>query len=88
MIKFETVVIEYKEKIVKDIVCNKCSKSLKDRMDMNYEGITNVSGVGGYASKIGDGVEYSFSLCEDCLLDLFLNHFEISPYEDSDEELA
>ena len=57
--------------VVDDVVCNRCGKSCKDSMDMNYEGLLEATVRGGFASKLGDGVEHRFSLCEDCLIELF-----------------
>lgn len=56
--------------VVDDYICNKCGNSLKDRCDMNYEGLF-AEGGGGYASKIGDCTKWDFCLCEDCLVELF-----------------
>ncbi len=76
--------------IVDDIICNKCGNSLKDRCDMNYEGLVEISFDGGYASKIGDMTRVTFSMCEDCLIEMF-EGFAIEPhyggYEIDDEEV-
>lgn len=68
---------------VDDIICNKCCKSLKG--EYHYEGLTRAKSTGGYDSKIGDMVTWSFDLCEDCLLELF-KQFKISPYEEENIE--
>lgn len=74
---FQTTQIE----VTEDIICNKCGSSLKDDCDMNYEGLIEVSFMGGYASKIGDSLECRFSLCESCLIELFKT-FKIEPFTD------
>lgn len=62
---------EVVETVVEDIICNGCGNSLKDSCDMNFEGLCEAKITGGYASKIGDMTQVSFSLCEDCLLTMF-----------------
>lgn len=48
--------------VVDDVICDKCMVSCKDR---HYSGWH----MGGYNSnEIGDGVAYSFDVCEACLL--------------------
>jgi len=80
MIKTRKETKSITEDVVEDIICNKCGKSLKDSCDMNYEGLTEARICGGYASKIGDMLELSFSLCEKCLIELFKT-FVIKPSE-------
>ena len=63
-------IIEVKE-VVTDVLCNQCSSSLKDTGGMNYEGLVEVGFTGGFYSKLGDMNSYKFSLCEDCLSELF-----------------
>jgi hypothetical protein len=38
---------------------------------MDYEGLIEVKIIGGYYSKIGDLNQVEFSICEDCLLEIF-----------------
>jgi hypothetical protein len=70
--------------IVDDIFCNKCGKSLKTELDSSLNifdiyGLSEVSVSGGYCSThLADGVLYTFSLCEECLVNLFLS-FKIEP---------
>ena len=64
MITSETEVLD-------GISCNKCGESCRDDCDMNWEGLVEATICGGYGSKLGDGVEYTFSLCEECLKKLF-----------------
>lgn len=70
--------------IVDDIFCNKCGRSLKTRLDpdgtiFDIYGLSEISVSGGYCSThLCDCVIYTFSLCEECLVDLFLS-FKIEP---------
>lgn len=64
--------------IVDDVICNKCGVSCRDSCDMNFEGIIELSICGGYASKLGDSVQYTFSVCENCLKNFF-STFTIPP---------
>ena len=68
------------EEIVDDILCNNCGGSCRDNCEMNenFEGLIEVKVCGGYASKLGDGSTYTFSICEDCLKTMFKN-FAIKP---------
>ncbi len=77
-------IVEYKN-VTDDIICNKCGNSCKDSCDMNYEGLIEASVFGGYASKLGDQVNYEFSLCEDCLIELFKT-FKHNPRINNEEE--
>lgn len=84
---------EVVEEFVDDVICNKCGKSLIDEGNMNYEGLIEASVSGGFHSKIGDMVDLKFSLCEDCLIEMFKT-FKHDPYvrdrslygRDSEEE--
>lgn len=38
---------------------------------MNFEGLVEVNICSGYGFKLGDMNEYKFSLCEDCLIEMF-----------------
>ena len=65
--------------VVEDVICNKCGQSLKS--DMNFTGLTEATVRGLYDSpKLTDETAYTFSLCEECLLDLF-STFKIPPAE-------
>jgi hypothetical protein len=79
MIKTEKVTKEITETVVVDVLCNKCGCSLLDSYKMNYEGLVEAGFTGGYGSKIGDMNRVKFSLCEDCLLELFKT-FKHEPY--------
>ena len=65
----------------KPIRCNKCGEycSLTDLLEDNY-GLLNASFASGYNSipQFEDMLRFTFSLCEHCLLDLFLT-FKIKP---------
>ena len=77
MIKYKTEVEEVKH--IKDITCNKCEKSLKDSIDMNYEGLVEAEVAFGYGSDhFGDMSRIKFSLCEKCLHKL-VSTFKINP---------
>lgn len=78
----KTSIQNIKTVVTEDIICNKCEASLKDKFDgfNNYEGLVEASFIGGYYSKIGDSLECQFSLCEDCLIELFKT-FKIEPYK-------
>jgi len=71
---------EIEEEIVDDILCNKCGKtcSTSPGCPWSYDGLLEAHISGGYGSKIGDGDECDFSLCESCLLELFKT-FTIKP---------
>lgn len=81
----KTKTVEVEE--MTDILCNKCGGSCKDDSDMNFEGLLEVTIRGGYASKLGDMVDYTFSLCETCLEKLF-GEFKLPPESNADEEFA
>ena len=62
--------------IVDDIICNKCGESLKVFLGNtgvhDFYGMAEVTVSGGYESEhIEDLTEYSFALCEKCLVELF-----------------
>lgn len=50
---------------IEDVICNKCGGSCYS--EYNYEGLIETEIYCGYGSKIGDGDQFCFSLCEDCL---------------------
>lgn len=75
IIKTETV------EIIEDIICNKCGESCKKNVmgHDDYYGLIEVGFSTGYASrKFSDGCYYQFSLCEECLAELF-DTFKIDP---------
>jgi hypothetical protein len=57
------------EIVVDDIICNKCGNSCQTCS--GAEGLIEAHICGGFGAKLGDCVEYKFSLCEDCLIRLF-----------------
>jgi hypothetical protein len=56
--------------VIDDIFCNYCGKSCKNEYGQ-YEGLIEHHICGGYGSKLGDSIEYTFSICEICLDNLF-----------------
>ena len=68
---------------IDDILCNKCGRSCINDDAPSPEGLIEVNVRGGYGSKIlGDGDDFTFSICETCLAQLFLE-FKIPPsYQD------
>jgi hypothetical protein len=75
-IKKKTV-LEPRE-ILEEIVCDKCGSNMSTGSGQNYSGKYYISYLGlvahlscGYDSKLGDGNEIDFCLCENCLIELF-----------------
>lgn len=72
--KIETVTIE--KEITTDIICNNCGNSCKtsyDKME-SYEGLLEITVQGSYwTKKLSDCANYTFSLCENCLSEMFKN---------------
>jgi len=73
---------EAKEETV-DIICNMCGGSCCNYVneyaedDKPYSGLVEYTVYGNYWSKpLDDMTEYTFSICESCLLKLF-NKFEV-----------
>ena len=57
---------------LKKIRCNKCAAYLYDEHCGEIYGLHNATVTGGYCSNyLSDMVEYKFSLCEECLKELF-----------------
>src|SRR5690606_6519649 len=59
--------------IIDPILCNKCGNSLvagKNPYD-DFQGLIDANFIGGYNSKKWDLTRVSFSLCEECLEELF-----------------
>jgi hypothetical protein len=82
MIRSHTEQVTIDREVVDDILCNKCGSSLKDENGYNFEGLTDARVCGGYGAKLGDSVEYTFALCEDCLGALF-DTFKHPPRRDA-----
>lgn len=61
--------------VIDDILCNKCGKSCKEDCGedvIEYCGLIETTIEGGYFSPVlEDAVKYTFSLCEECLNELF-----------------
>lgn len=73
--------IEKKVEITEDIICNKCGKSCIPKTNLINEayGLIEASVSGGYDSIfLRDEQSYTFSLCEECLKEMFDN-FLIPP---------
>ena len=64
--------------VTTDITCNRCGYSCRDSADINYEGLLDVQLLGGFASKLDDGAEYNFDVCENCLI-LWFSEFKHDP---------
>ena len=63
------------EDVTVDVLCNKCGVSCKE--ESGLLGLIEVTVSGGYGSDpLSDGTNYTFSLCESCLDELF-NEFKI-----------
>lgn len=65
------------KEVVEDIICNQCERSCKN--EEHLQAFLQ----GGYGSKLGDGNQYYFHLCEDCVLELF-KKFKIEPKYEND----
>lgn len=78
-VKMKTTKTVQKEvEVIEDIICNKCGNSCYS--GFSYEGLIEANIIGGYGSKsIGDMEHYCFSMCEDCLMELFKT-FKHNPY--------
>lgn len=65
--------------IIEDIICNKCGKTCNknfedSKLNPDPYGLIEVTVSGGFLSKpLHDGNSYTFSLCEQCLQELFDN---------------
>lgn len=58
--------------VVNDVLCNKCEKSLKVKQSEDYYGLREVTVHSGFFSaEFPDCTRYTFSLCEECLAELF-----------------
>jgi hypothetical protein len=69
--------------VIDDVVCNKCGGSCYAGDfgvgEKAFEGLIEAEVNGGYYSKrLGDMNKYVFSLCEDCVVELFRS-FKINP---------
>jgi hypothetical protein len=66
--------------VVDDVICNKCGKSCRPSKEVpDFYGLIEASFTTGYESAaLPDGSIYTFSLCENCLAELF-ETFQIEP---------
>ena len=78
MKKTHEVIEQTKYEVIDDIICNKCARSCRGICPGGFDGLIERHISCGYGSKFGDGVEFEFSLCEDCLEELF-KLFKIDP---------
>lgn len=78
----KTKIVKQEIEIVEDVICNKCSKSCRPSNEVpDFYGLIEASFTTGYFSEaLPDGARYTFSLCEECLAELF-KEFQISPEE-------
>lgn len=76
----EKKIINEEQEVIVDIICNSCGATCWDCHKMNYEGLTEAEVIGGYGSSyIGDGISYTFSICEKCLIEKIFVAFKIQP---------
>lgn len=80
----KTTIVQQEVEVVEDVICNKCEKSCRPSKEVpDFYGLIEASFSTGYFSEaLPDGMRYSFSLCEECLAELFKS-FKISPEEES-----
>jgi len=78
----QKIIVNKEVEEIVDILCNKCGRScLAGKDDGVYDGygLIEASVRGGYwSSHLWDDVSYTFSICEECLRELFDN-FIIHP---------
>lgn len=79
----KTKIITKEIEVIDDVLCNKCGKSCRSNDSGDFYGLIEVSFSTGYFSpKLPDGSTYTFSLCEECLDEMF-REFKIQPIEES-----
>lgn len=86
MRKTEMKEVTSTERVTTDILCNKCGESCQPKDASEREGqflgwyglIEATVGGGYYSTHLDDGFEYTFSLCEPCLYELFQT-FKLKP---------
>jgi hypothetical protein len=59
--------------IVEEVICNQCGEVIEQ-----YSSYLGARMSGGYGSRIGDGVDTSFDICEDCVIKM-MKTFKIPP---------
>lgn len=68
---FLTEEVQKTEEAVTGIKCDKCGKvRYYENSLFEVQEHLCLSGIGGFGSKIGDGVKWQLDLCEDCFLGL------------------
>lgn len=72
--------IQQEIEVVNDVICNKCGQSCRPSEEVpDFYGLIETSVTTGYESPaLPDGMCYTFSLCEECLAELF-SSFKIDP---------
>ncbi len=73
------------EKILEQVICNKCGRELTVKQGMLQEGIFEAKQNFGYFSR-RDGVSHQFDLCEDCY-DQLIGSFLVPVTEKEELEL-
>ena len=78
----KTTIVKQEVEIVEDVICNKCGSSCRPSNEVpDFYGLIEASFTTGYESvALPDGKEYTFSLCESCIAELFKS-FAINPEE-------
>jgi len=75
----KTEIVTEEVEVTSDLICNNCEKSLKQIIGTdgtyNFCGLEEVQMNCGYGSK-NDGTLFTFSLCEECVLDM-MSKFKI-----------
>lgn len=75
---FEVKKVQIEEKILLDIICDKCGKSCKTG-PMEYDGLLGATAGGGYYSRhMGDMSQYKLDICEKCFVE-WINTFKHDP---------
>lgn len=63
---------EHEVEIIDDVVCNKCGDSCVEEETGDIYGLVEAEVTGGFwSTSLQDKTAYNFTLCEECLTDLF-----------------
>lgn len=82
MIKTVKETVTREVEYVEDVICNRCGNTCKPPDASDFYGLIEARVSGGYWSpRLGDMRVYVFSLCENCLDELF-STFKIDPLVD------
>ncbi len=63
--------------IIEEVICNKCGEAIDE-----YSSYVGARMSCGYGSRIGDGVNISFDICEDCVIEI-MKTFKIPPTQNN-----